>query len=287
MTGPQPKQPSPDLAVVHGPAIAVDSGLLRWVADQRDGERAAVVQLPVVVDAARDRTARLATANGAATIAVQLDDAALGVALADRLLERAAGEPRAAWLEGTWIATTEPPTLRVTRWLRPLTNDQCGTTLFARRAVGTDADRGLVAALDELGSDAPAATKEAASRTLVAAGTAAIPLLIASLGDGRTFAVRDLVNRMNLPATASPAPMLAARTVGTHCEDLLYRIVTPPPTVAIDHRGKVLSEQVLAIADWSAFWSKRRSWTLAAIHAELAPLVDEYWRRGGTTQRVD
>ena len=78
-----------------------------------------------------------------------------------------------------------------------------------------------------------------------------------------------------------------ARTVGTRCDELLHRIVTPAPTRPVDHRGKVRSTQVLAIPDWPAFWRRRSGHTLAAIHAELAPLVDAYWAQQGTTQRVD
>lgn len=288
MTTPHPKQPSPELSFVHGPSID-DAGLLGWLRRQRDGERPATVQLPVVATAQVGGlgSARLAGANGTSPIAVRVDDSALGIALADRMRGSRDGELRAAWLEGTWDPTSATPTLHVTRWVRAIAEPELGAVKHARVAVAEPADRALVAALDRLGSEASAADKETASRQLVGAGVAAIPLLIAARDDGRTFAVRDAVNRTNLPAHERPEPVLVARTVGTHCDELLYRIVTPPPSTAVDHRGKVLSTQVLAVADWRAFWAKRQSRTLAAIHAELVPLVDAYWAQRGTTQRVE
>lgn len=291
MTTPHEKRPAPDLPFVHGPSITDPAALLAWVDAQRDGERPAVVQLPV----ARPEpgkpvhlaTASQATADRARPVALQLDDTALGIALADRWASLPPRTPPAAWLEGTWDATTSPPTLRVTRWLRQLSPSELDVPMFARRTVPVDSGPALIAALARLGEDVPAAAKDDAGKHLVLAGLAAVPLLVLSLDDGRTFAVRDSVNRTNLPVTEQPEPVLVARTVGTRCDELLHRIVTPAPTRPVDHRGKVRSTQVLAIPDWPAFWRRRSGHTLAAIHAELAPLVDAYWAQQGTTQRVD
>lgn len=290
MTRPRPIEPAAEMPMVHGPAIGMETGLLPWLA-AREKERA-VLQVPVVVNGKgwRPNEARLATPLPATQpIEVHLDDSALGVALVDRMKigSLPADGARAAWLEGTWNSTTRPPTLRVTRWVRPIVDAELASPLFARLVVAADADRTVLEALDRLGEEVPPAVKQKASEDLVAGGTRAIPWLIASLGDGRTFAIRDVANRTNLPVTESPEPVLATRTVGTHCEDLLYRIVTPPSRSAVDHRGKVISTQQLSIRDWNAFWLERRSLSLAAIHAELTPLVDAYWAQHGTTQRVD
>jgi len=288
MTAPHEKRSAPDLPFVHGPSITDAAALLPWLAAQRDGDRAAIVQLPV------DRTgseAHLAIAWRAAVdherpVALQLDDAALGIALADRWSSMPPKTTRAAWLEGTWDAATSPPTLRVTRWLGHLTPAEFDAPKFARRTLPSATEPALVTALAYLGEGVPAAAKEDACGRLVAAGLAAVPLLLHSLADGRTFAMRDSVNRTNLPATEQPEPILVARTVGTRCDELLHRIVTPPPRQLVDHRGKVRSTQVLTIPDWGEFWRRRSGRTLAEIHVELTPLVDAYWAQQGTSQLV-
>lgn len=291
MTPPHEKRPVPDLPFVHGPSIADAPALLRWLETQREGERPAVVQLPVAAPRP-GHPAHLVLVWRAAVdherpIDVQLDDTALGIALADRWSTLPRPSTRAAWLEGTWDASTTPPTLRAMRWLRPIAPTEIDAPKFARRTLPEGTDAALTAALASLGEDVPAAAKEDACKRLVAAGLAAVPLLVLSLDDGRTFAQRDSVNRTNLPVTERPEPILVARTVGTRCEELLHRIATPAPRQPVDHRGKVRSTQVLAIRDWRAFWQRRSGRTLAEIHAELAPLVDAYWAQQGTTQQVD
>ncbi len=296
MNTPHRKEPQAESLYVHGPAIRRDTGLLSWMAAQREQDRPATLQLPILVESTHVAgeggapfTARLATAAADPdVITLQLDDSALGIALADRWRGDVAQRTRGAWLEGTWGATTQPPTFRVTRWLGPIADVDAGTPLFARRTVATESNRALIAAIEQLGSDASPDMKAAAGTQLIAAGTAAIPLLIASLGDGRVFALHDAVNRMNLPVhEAPPAPMMVVRTVGTRCEELLYRIITPSARTAVDFRAKVLSTQLLAVSDWLTFWSTRRTQSLAEIHDALAPLVDAYWAQGGIMQRVE
>ena len=141
----------------------------------------------------------------------------------------------------------------------------------------------LAALLEQLGSDAPLDDKREAAQKLKLAGRDAIPLLIASLSDGRPYEVRDLTNRMNLPPGAHPKPLLATLRVGERCENLLYDLVTP---AVPGSNIKVFSEQALRISDWRAFWEKRRDRSLEQIHAELEPLVREYWKTHGTTQTV-
>jgi len=136
-----------------------------------------------------------------------------------------------------------------------------------------------------LGSDVPLSKKQEASRKLVAAGTAAIPLLIRALRDQRVYEQRDIANRMNIPGNAPPAPRLVKISVSDRCRDLLYEIITPIGS-PFDGKFKVYSEQKLRVDDWDAWWAENRHKSLAAIHAELTPLVDEYWKRHGTTQNI-
>lgn len=280
MNQPGNKQSDPEPQVLFGPAIAPESGLSEWLAARHnDG---AVVQLPIAVGSIDGDDARLAVQSEGVRLAVRLDDSRLGIALADRWRTSPV-----AWLEGTWNASTAPPTFAVARYLRAVPEDERRRPMHARRVVPSGADAALVAALHRLGEECSAAEKDAASTCLWRGGVASIPLLIASLDDGRPFARRDSVNRTNLPAHERPAPVYVVRTVGTHCDELLHRIVTPPPSRHFDHRGKVLGSPALSIADWSSFWHKRRTRTLAEIHAELTSAVDAYWAAGGTPQRVD
>jgi hypothetical protein len=145
----------------------------------------------------------------------------------------------------------------------------------------------LTALVVVLGSDTAIANKREASRKLVESGKVAIPLLIGALHDSRVYERRDIANRMNLPATSPPpAPVIATITVGQRCEDLLYQIVTPAYSSPSAGNFKVYSEQILKIDDWGAWWAANQQKTLAEIHKDLQPLVDEYWKRHGTTQKV-
>ena len=172
------------------------------------------------------------------------------------------------------------------RWVIAIT---ASLTLVAPRPAAADPqqpdDRGTQTLVDTLGADRPLPVKEEASRKLVERGTAALPLLIAALHDTRVYERRDISNRMNLPPNAPPPkPVIATITVGDRCRDLLYRIITP--TSSSPGRFKVFSTQILQIDDWDAWWEANRHKTLAQIHDDLRPLVDEYWNQHGTTQKV-
>ncbi len=164
-------------------------------------------------------------------------------------------------------------------------------TTLALLAAGFSATQGpetapLASWIDLLGHQIPAAQKQEASRQLVAAGKTAIPFLIAALHDQRAYGQRDTVNRMNLPGfEPSPEPRMVTVTVGSRCLDLLYEIITPAGS-ASPANFKPFSQQKLQVDDWNAWWLANRHKTLAQIHTELTPLVDEYWKRHGTTQRV-
>lgn len=145
--------------------------------------------------------------------------------------------------------------------------------------------RNLKAYVDVLGSDAPMRSRQEAGDALVKAGKSAIPVLIASLHDTRVYETRDISNRMNLPPAAEPPkPLIAKITVGERCEKLLYQIITPPTTSSF--AGKVISEQILRVTDWNQWWAANQGKSLDAIHAELKPLVDQYWKQHGITQTV-
>jgi len=144
----------------------------------------------------------------------------------------------------------------------------------------------LTALVDILGSGVALAQKREASQQLVGAGKAAIPVLIGCLGDQRVYERRDIVNRTDLPGfKPPPKPRMANISVGSRCQDLLYEIVTPVGS-PITANFKVFSEQKLQVDDWPVWWAANQGKSLADIHAELKPLVDEYWKRHGTTQNV-
>lgn len=219
-------------------------------------------------------------------IELQLDDTALGIALADRWATLPRPSSRAAWLEGTWDAWPAPPTLRVTRWLRPIVQSELEAAGFARRTVPAATAAALVAALAQLGADVPLATKEDACRHLVAAGLAAAPLLRA------VARRRPPVRAARRREPHQPAGHRTARAGVRHAHRRhpLRRTAAPDRDTgtAPDDRPPRQGAQraVLAIRDWRAFWQRRQGQTLAAIHAELEPLVDAYCARG-TTQQVD
>ena len=266
----------PTLAFVHGPSTASAETLRRWLEQQHDS-----VRLPVMVTlgTARSTVAAAQVLTGTKdSFPLTLDDSALGISLADRARTACPDADQCAlWLEGTWRNAG----LFVTRALHAVSAEE--HPHFAQLEVA-EGRLELAAQLDKMGSDAPLSERREAADALRLAGRDAIALLIASLDDGRPFEVRDLTNRMNLPVGANPKPLLATLTVGSRCEDLLQDIVTP----AVEPGGnfKVFSEQVLRVPDWRAFWAKRHDRSLEQIHAELAPLVREYWKAHGTTQTV-
>lgn len=263
-------KPPPKLAYVHGPSTADAAALRQWLEQQQ-----AVVRLPVRVTLSSTGGVTGGELLSKEPFPLTLDDTALGVSLADRARQHCPGAAQCAlWLEGRWRTP-----FFVTRVVRPVTEAQ---PLYAELEVA-DGRLDLAALIDRLGGDAPLPQKQDAFQQLRLSGRDAIPLLIASLSDERPYEVRDITNRMNLPRGANPQPVMATLRVGARCEDLLHAIVTPAVSGS---NIKVFSEQVLRIADWRAFWEKRRDRSLADIHKELEPLVREYWKAHGTTQTV-
>jgi hypothetical protein len=161
------------------------------------------------------------------------------------------------------------------------------TTLIFAVGVVNQQTPNLSELIEILGSDTPMAKKREASGLLVAAGVDAIPVLIRALGDARVYEQRDIANRMNLPVTAKPPePLMANISVGEHCEDLLYEIITPRHGSPYAGNFKVYSDQMLRVDDWEEWWAANEQKSLEQIRAELQPLVNEYWKQHGTTQTV-
>lgn len=250
----------PTLAFVHGPSTADLAGLRAWL-DRQD----AVVRLPVLVTLGVARTAvakARVLSHAKVPLEVTLDDAQLGISLADRARTACPGvDDCALWLEGRW----RDGGLAVTRVVGPLKPGQQGGVLFSFVEVPEGALE-LAAVLELMGSSATRNDKQAAVKKLEAAGREAVPLLVASLADPRRFEQ-------------------IGRTVAQKCDDLLYALVTPTD-VAPTERVKVANERVLEVKDWRAFWAARKDRSLEAIHDELRPLVRAYWDAKGVTQQV-
>lgn len=251
----------PLLPFVHGPSTADLAGLRAWL-DRQDG----TVRLPVWVTlgAGRATVAKAQVLSPAKEpLAVALDDARLGVSLADRARSACPGADACAlWLEGRWGEGA----LGVSRVAGPLKPGQQGGVLFSYLEVpgGT---LELAALLDLMGSSATRNDKQAALKKLEAAGREAVPLLVASLADPRRFEQ-------------------TGRTVAQRCEALLYALVTPKDVPPPAEQVKVVDERVLEVKDWRDFWARRKDRTLEAIHEELRPLVRAYWDAKGVTQVV-
>ncbi len=285
-TKPMPMTPQPELPWAFGPSTADVAALTQWLERQlAAADRPETVRLPVLVElgVARSTVAGGRVLTGSKEeLALSLDDTALGVSLADRARHACPGQDRCAmWLEGRWRSGR----LQVTRAGGAVKDDERKRPLYAQVAV-PGARLELAAHLERLGADVPLAQKHEAGDALRRAGRDAIPLLIASLGDGRPYEVRDLANRMNLPVNAKVEPVLSTVAVGARCEDLLHSIVTPAVESPPAGNFKVISTQVLRVADWRAFWAARKDKTLEQIHEELKPLAREYWKARGVTQAV-
>ena len=268
-------KPPTEFPVLFGPAIADRDALAAWLRAQKgDDGKAATVRLPVTLSTSGPGSVEKAKVG---SLALEVSDARLGISLADRFRQAFKGATLGTlWLAGTWEGEGH---FAVSRVLGPTKE---GETTFAQ--VGAPFARTeLVAAVEKLASKAD---RDAALKRLSASGVDAIGVLIWSLGDGRTYEIRDIANRMNLPNNAQVDPVLAKTTVGQRCEDLLQQIITPAVASPPAGNFKVFSTQVLRIADWRAFWAKRKSNSLAELHAELKPLAVKYWEQHGTTQNV-
>lgn len=123
-----------------------------------------------------------------------------------------------------------------------------------------------------------------AARELEACGKDAVPLLIDSLEDQRSF--EDIEPSIGAPAGA--APRRVRRTVGEECRRLLTRIVTAPYTSP--HEPKVVRKPrapFFEVRNWRAWWAINQDRSLADLHKEIQAAVDRYWLAGEQTQVLD
>lgn len=283
------KHPTRSSLFVHGPRITPGGTLEPWLLATAAETPPRLVQLPITIVGGDAQSGFLGRAPSPEVISVRLDDSALGVSLAERV--RASCHDAASctlWLEGYWQARDAGArAFKVTSVVGALTAEEQEEDLFARWVVDEAARREWVEALDRLGDPAtPIDVKNELGRQLVAAGKDAVPLLIASLQDERAYETRDVANRMNLPNGVDPEPVIGTTSVGMRAASILDAIITPAPTHDAPYRGKVYSEQILSITDWSRFWRSCRDLSLDQIHTRLAPLVDRYWASHGMTQVV-
>jgi hypothetical protein len=268
-------KPPTEHPVLYGPSVSDSTAVSKWLAAQKtDDGRPAVVRLPVTLD----RKSPNGVANARVEeLKLETSDYRLGVSLAERYRQHFKDAASGTlWLAGYWEGEGK---FGVSRVLGPVVEKG---PHFAR-VEAPFARPEIVALIDKLGGEGD---RDALARQIVAAGVDAIPVLIWSLSDGRTYETRDIANRMNLPNGAKVDPLMAKVTVGQRCEELLHRIVTPAVGSPPAGNFKVISTQVLKVDDWRAFWSKRSKKTLAELHAELLPLATKYWESKGTTQTV-
>lgn len=135
--------------------------------------------------------------------------------------------------------------------------------------------------------------KRAGEDRLVAAGLAAVPVLLAHLGDARQAWGECEGSPLAVKAGATPPMMFVQKlfSVGDRCRRLLARIVAPRnyrSPLARGSKAPPAGEDgaFFAVEDWPAFFAARSGRPLAAIRAELEPVLDRYHASGGVVQPV-
>lgn len=142
--------------------------------------------------------------------------------------------------------------------------------------------------------------KRAEEARLVAAGLAAVPLLLDHLEDRRVVGGEchvsypaELANLPRSPGESTPAPMYVAKvvTLGERCRWMLGRIVSPRNYRSPhEQHGKPFSPGegglFFQVDDWREFFGRRAGQPLDAIRAGLEPVLDRYFEAGGVVQQV-
>lgn len=148
---------------------------------------------------------------------------------------------------------------------------------------------GLVERLAEGAVDPDA--KRADEDRLVAAGLAAVPLLLARLSDVRPAWGECEGTPLAGEARATPPMMFVQKlfSVGDRCRRMLGRIVAPRNYRSPQARGSKAPPvgedgTFFAVEDWPAFFATRSGRSLAALRAELEPVLDRYHASGGIVQ---
>lgn len=134
-------------------------------------------------------------------------------------------------------------------------------------------------------------TRSQAEQTLYRHGVQAIPILISHLKDDRMAGKEPAIfgQCINLPIHETPPkeclnPTDRAITLGKRCEEILYRILTPPayssPYAKGRERGKLSMEQPFLINDWKKWWRRHQNESLEELQTQAKKLIDKFWRRG-------
>lgn len=142
--------------------------------------------------------------------------------------------------------------------------------------------------------------KRAEEERVIAAGLAAVPVLLDHLEDRRVVGGEcqvsypaELRNQPPGPGGPTPAPMYVARviTLGERCRWMLGRIVAPRNYRSPrEDRGKPIATGegglFFQVDDWRAFFARRAGQPLDVIRLELQPVLDRYVEAGGVVQSV-
>lgn len=135
--------------------------------------------------------------------------------------------------------------------------------------------------------------KRAGEDRLVAAGLAAVPVLLAHLGDARQAWGACEGTPLAVKAGATPPIMFVQKlfSVGDRCRRMLGRIVAPRNYRSAHARGSKAPPAdedgaFFSVEDWPAFFAARSDRPLAAVRAELEPVLDRYYASGGVVQPV-
>jgi hypothetical protein len=162
----------------------------------------------------------------------------------------------------------------------------------------TDSLREQIALLDDIA--APADAKQAASDALVAAGKAAIPVLIGRLENPEDHLYLDGVRVPTGPMNAGPPATMPVQ-VRFQVESLLYRIVRPPaekpaasvragaraasggvPTIDHERLGVETTRatpELRLVDDWPAWWRAHRDESLEQIREWFRDEAERRWSR--------
>lgn len=159
-------------------------------------------------------------------------------------------------------------------------------------AVCVPADAELPALLERL-ADAGIEqdAKQAVEERLVAAGLAAVPLLLDHLDDETEVWGTGAARQTEVPGAAVSSRPAPCATLGHRCHSMLGRLVAPRNYRSPAQRGATVvppeeSVKLFDVADWRGFFQCRSGQSLAAIRAELSGVLDAYFTSDGMVQRV-
>ena len=115
---------------------------------------------------------------------------------------------------------------------------------------------------------------------LLHGGMTSVPALVASLGDRRPFAEREI------PGNKGQTDHVVV-TVAEECEALLYHVITPSYRSPHEAGVKPQSPTMFVVKDWKAWWAKNKGKTLQQVHSDVRVVMDHYWQQGGVEQVIE